>query len=130
MNTSRRSFLSVLAAAVAAPAIVRAESLMKLAPAPRLWADGIHCDADALSYWLSRPGFHLIGGMYLLSKPVQLRGAQDVVLRDAQLLPGPELREFLVLSGQARNVTLSGITFGARKPAKPIGPTAKLSFAI
>ena len=52
----RRSFLGALIAAAAAPAIVRADSLMPLyvPRPPKLWGDGIHDDTAALQ-WLDPP---------------------------------------------------------------------------
>lgn len=50
MKTTRRGFLGSLLALAAAPAIVRADSLMKITPIDRLilWGDGVHDDAAAL----------------------------------------------------------------------------------
>lgn len=50
MNMNRHDFLGIMLAAAAAPAIVRAESIMRLV-VPRsliLWGDGIHDDTAAL----------------------------------------------------------------------------------
>lgn len=48
--TTRRGFLGGLGALVAAPAIVRASSLMaiKALPLPTLYGDGVHCDAEGV----------------------------------------------------------------------------------
>lgn len=47
---NRRKFMGFLGLAVAAPAIVRAESLMKLYVPPKIviWGDGVHDDTEAL----------------------------------------------------------------------------------
>lgn len=122
MSLNRRGFLGALIAAAASPAIVRADSLMKLAPPPRLWGDGIHDDADALSYWLSRPGFHLASGVFLISKAVRVHGATDLLVERVKLIACHGYSEQLMLefSGTVRNATIaelyldnSNIPFGA-----------------
>jgi hypothetical protein len=58
----RRSFLTGLIAAMAAPSIARADNLMpistRLLQAPKFWGDGIHCDAAAIQWALD----HAKGG--------------------------------------------------------------------
>lgn len=92
--STRRGFLGALLAAAAAPAIVRADSLMKIV-APRqgliLWGDGIHDDAAALQALIDgKPvdvrhrGFHrsesgrvlVADAQILVSKPIDLRNAR------------------------------------------------------
>lgn len=90
MSTNRRGFLGLLLAAAASPAIVRAESLMKLAVPPRLvlWGDGIHDDAAALQALIDgkdvvrrdgstfirseHGGIFLAHGCYALGSPIVL----------------------------------------------------------
>jgi hypothetical protein len=86
---NRRGFLGALLAASAAPAFVKAESLMKLYVPPLvLWGDGIHDDTKALQAFfdgravkvmdtgqaltLDGRSFEMRDGRYLLSETIIL----------------------------------------------------------
>ena len=90
MTIQRRGFLAAMFAAAAAPAIVRADSLMRVF-VPKtgivtLWGDGIHDDASALQYWLDGGRVYsptgvlqssvLSGASLLISKTLVLHSAQ------------------------------------------------------
>ncbi len=68
----RRTFLTGIAGVIAAPAIVRASSLMPVRTIPpTLWGDGIHDDTAALQ-WLLNSGkpVKLVGGTYRISNGI------------------------------------------------------------
>lgn len=80
--TTRRSFLLGLTAAFAAPAVVRADSLMKLwvPPLPIVWGDGVHDDAPGLNALLAGERAAIKSGC------VGVRGPATVVALGANLL--------------------------------------------
>ena len=55
MNLARRGFLAGSGGLLMAPAIVKAEALMRIAP-PLYWGDGLHDDTAALQAMLDRAG--------------------------------------------------------------------------
>ncbi len=76
----RRGFLTAMLAAGTAPAVVRADSLMKIfVPPPeilRLWGDGIHDDTAAMQAFFDcrLPGVSVLnGGKYFLSSAIFVR---------------------------------------------------------
>ena len=93
-NQTRRGFLGAMLAAAAAPAIVKATSLMTIwVPKPSiltLWGDGVHDDTKALqslidgkdvirmdgATFMRRPdgAIFLASGTYALSSAIELRG--------------------------------------------------------
>lgn len=99
----RRTFLIGLGAALSAPAVVKADGLMRLRQTfPILWGDGVHDDAEALeaalngrgARWRGRllvPGapVEIADGRFKLSRMIWLRdGANGNVLRNSPLF-GP-----------------------------------------
>ncbi len=95
MRPTRRGFLGALLAASAAPAIVKAESLMKIWVPPRLtlWGDGLHDDTAALQALLDgnpvRAMFNGVaevtpGGVVVLSRGVFKTSAPLVVRGDTK----------------------------------------------
>lgn len=96
----RRGFLGAMLALGAAPAIVRADSLMRIV-VPReaaliLWGDGIHDDTVALQTFVDggrvvRPdGLALAGvlsaGSFLVSSTINMDKARDVAIRDSSFI--------------------------------------------
>lgn len=86
MDLSRRGFIGGLGAILAAPAIVKASSLMPVrALVPTLYGDGIHDDTEALNYLFARgriftptgiikdwgDGIVIDGGHYKVSDTIQ-----------------------------------------------------------
>jgi hypothetical protein len=78
MNLHRRSLLTAALAALAAPAIVRAESLMRLPPrrllVPVLWGDGLHDDTAALQLLIDNArgqDIEFPPGTYKISSPLR-----------------------------------------------------------
>lgn len=92
----RRGFLFAALAVCAAPAIVRADSLMRVVPPRRLvlWGDGIHDDTAALQDILDGIGAvdrfgraaAIAGGSYLLGNELIIRRS-DTVIEDARFKP-------------------------------------------
>lgn len=136
MSFTRRSFLGSLLALSAAPAIVRADSLMKVVPMNGLvlWGDGIHDDAEALNALIHgekvvrrdgaeffrspEGGVFLHGGTFLLGSTLVFPHAPDGHALSNLILTskgqGPVL-EFLtkdpvppILEGQLRIATTYG----------------------
>lgn len=75
----RRKFIAGLGALFAAPAIVRASSLMAVrATLPYLWGDGIHDDTRALQVRLDSASqsspCYIIGGHYCVTDTLTVRG--------------------------------------------------------
>lgn len=97
MQTGRRGFLGAMLALAAAPAIVRADSLMRIVPTEQLilWGDGIRDDTVALQALIDgkpvrrRDGstfsrspdgaIFLGGGLFAISSPIVLTGSGHVV---------------------------------------------------
>jgi len=87
----RRGFLASLGLLLAAPAVVRAESLMKLVtPRLILWGDGVHDDTAALQALMDGKSVvsshnairvdkfvSVQGGLYRLTAPIHIRGGDD-----------------------------------------------------
>ncbi|WP_156374691.1 hypothetical protein [Pseudorhodoferax sp. Leaf274] len=81
----RRLFLAGAGLGLAAPAVVTASNLMRLAPLPEtLWGDGVHDDTGALQSLLdgrpvfspsgeALPKFRLVGGTYRISGQITIR---------------------------------------------------------
>lgn len=100
MSMTRRGLLGAALAAFAAPAIVRADALMRIVPPrpPTLWGDGIHDDTEALNYWLNRGGFVLSGGVYFISDTLRIR-RDGFTIHDTRLIAGPALLEKMDAGG-------------------------------
>jgi hypothetical protein len=81
MNMTRRGFLGAMLAACAAPAIVRADNIMKVFVPPErgiiLWGDGIHDDTGALEAFSAGESFEgvLRNGNYLISRTIIPKGS-------------------------------------------------------
>lgn len=80
MNLHRRSLLTAALAALAAPAIVRADSLMRLPPRrlPVLWGDGLHDDTAALQLLIDNARGQYVEfppGTYAISSPLRFHHA-------------------------------------------------------
>lgn len=107
--TTRRSFLGAMFALAAAPAIVRADSLMRIVPDSPLilWGDGVHDDAQALNAFIQggsvrRPDGSVLRGEPLRAEPLHIPigayaisssivFASNVIMRDSMLIARPEL---------------------------------------
>lgn len=127
----RRGFLGACLAAAAAPAIVRAASIMPIYTAKPgiqiLWGDGSHDDSLALNHYLAggivlRPGLGLLvpdtggtiflpAGNYAVGQPAVV--SETAVIRGSVFTGLAELRDrpWLVVGRGARNVAISGCTF-------------------
>jgi hypothetical protein len=101
MELNRRGFLAGMLAAAAAPAIVRAESMMRLYVPPQsivpvLWGDGIHDDAPGLEALLNRrevrmnplgrwadaqPGL-ICGGVFWVGRTIVLDQDPTVIIKN------------------------------------------------
>lgn len=107
MNLGRRSFMGSILALAAAPAIVRADSLMRIVPIDTLvlwddvgiilYGDGVHDDTKALQALINgaakvvRPdgtvhGRRLIGGAYRVTDTLQMGQARNFEMRDITLV--------------------------------------------
>jgi hypothetical protein len=94
----RRGFLSSILALGMAPAIVRAESIMRIVVPQRviLWGDGIHDDTAALQAFFDgglvvtpegiAVGNHLRGGLYVVTSTIITNKAEDRMLTNSHLI--------------------------------------------
>lgn len=112
LELPRRGFLFGLAAAMAAPAIVRASALMPVKPWARiLYGDGVHDDADAINAltWgepVVFPGGALINvapglpmippGTYRISAPIKIPvNFEKFIIRDCHFEADPNVDGYL-----------------------------------
>lgn len=134
--TSRRSFLLGLGAALAAPAVVRADSLMKLwvPPLPIVWGDGIHDDAPGLNALLAgqraiikseavevvNGAVFMRNGIYLIRSAIELTsnnmflGSNSTI--EADLDPGVPAFRY----GRGANVAMLQMTINSRRGSSGI----------
>ena len=118
--TTRRGFLGSILALSAAPAIVRADALMRVMPIDRLilWGDGIQDDTIALQALIngarvlrfdkagftrfSDGGIHLRNGHFLINQPLELTGSGNVIDSCVFISNGLNLTTGLVWTGGHR----------------------------
>ncbi len=123
MTISRRGFLGALLAASVAPAIVRADNLMKLAVPRRLvlWGDGEHDDTDAAQALIDRsrdvyspagvllPAGVLAGGVITISRTLKL--ASNLRISGCEIRASAPMECLLHVKAPVRNLTIESTAF-------------------
>lgn len=110
-SVNRRGFLAGVIALAAAPAIVRADSLMKVVVPrlPKLWGDGVHDDTAYLQALLDKAGkVQLPSGIFLVSAPLILRSNTDLDGSAAKILMRQKDSAFIVF-GRSENIALRNV---------------------
>jgi hypothetical protein len=132
----RRNFIGSVIATLAAPAIVRADSLMRIVPMKSLilWGDGIHDDADALNavlrgqdvysktdcLKLDRGAFKIEGGNFYISKPINAAVWTPGTLNNCKVQMQDSM-SFAFMSIGLKNISLQSVLIN--KTSTPYEPT-------
>ena len=128
MNMTRRGFLGAMLAACTAPAIVRADNIMRVFVPPErgiiLWGDGFHDDTESLEAFfegrkvVSPTGVQFEGvlrrGDYLITRTItpKVASVSRKTMRDSRITLRPALQQPSYMHFQGcENVSIYGNTF-------------------